>query len=302
MGGGASQVQPLSNAETPKSDLSIPELAKSTTGCVSAASRSKLWQTLLAVDEAEQQTSFERLETEAHSADTDQIKVIDNDVPRTDRTIPLWQDPSALQPLRRILVAHLVQSPVIGYYQGMNDIAAVIWSTIPELPAAYFCFSAWVQMHQLNWSPDFEGIWQQANVILAVLRVVDAPLADKLLKCSLPKQPLPFLFQTIFLRLKREMRDYEETRRLWEVCWAARLDKADGLHFDLLCIVALVLSQRRKLLRIPASGLEGLGRAQKVFNNLYGTQMAKPLLSRAHSLHRLPAVRAALTLNGQADS
>eukprot|EP00966_Prymnesium_polylepis_P138067 3190095-Prymnesium_polylepis.1 len=30
------------------------------------------------------------------------------------------------------------------------------------------------------------------------------------------EQPMPFLFQPILLRLKREMRDYEQTRRLWE--------------------------------------------------------------------------------------
>lgn len=282
--------------------VTLSELANSTVGCTSSDTRRALWHKLLApamyLDDKEQKIEFERLEAAVKSVDAKHLRVIDNDIPRTDRSRDEWRDPSALEPLRRILVAHLARSPDIGYYQGMNDIAAVIWTAIPELPHAFFYFSAWVDMHRQNWLPALKGIWQQASAILAVLQVVDAPLAAQLAEYSFPDQPLPFLFQAIFLRLKREMKSYEETKRLWEVCWAVRMAKPDGEHYDLLCIAALVLSQRGKLLRRKAlSPMEGLAMVNQVFSDLRGTQRAKPLLRRAHSLLRMSAVRTALKLD-----
>ena len=308
MGCKVSQVQPIvvDAPDVATNSTLVLRLAKSIVGCTSGDTRRALWQKLLApdiLDDAEQKIEFERLEAAVDSVDAEQLKIINNDVPRTDRDLDEWRDPSALKPLRRILVAHLARSPDIGYFQGMNDIAAIIWTTTPELPAAFFNFSAWVHMHRLNWSAELQGIWQQASAILAVLQVVDVPLAAQLAQYSFPGQPLPFLFQTIFLRLKREMRDYEETRRLWEVCWAARMVKPDAEHYELLCIVALVLSQRRKLMRhADLSPMEGLPMAKRVFSDLRGTQRAKPLLSRAHSLYQMSTVRAALRLDGNTRS
>ena len=69
----------------------------------------------------------------------------------------------------------------------------------------------------------------------AILRVVDPPLAkhlaaiesDAVAPDAASAQPLPFLFQPILLRFKREMRDYEQTRRLWEV---RRVEYSRGTH------------------------------------------------------------------------
>lgn len=304
MGCSVSKVQPIvvdARDAAAVDSATLLQLANSTVGCTSSDTRRTLWHKLLApanLDDKEQKIEFERLEAAVKSVDVEHLRIIDCDITRTDRNRDEWRDPSALEPLRRILAAHLARSPEIGYYQGMNDIAAVIWTAIPELPRAFFYFSAWVDMHRLNWLPALKGVWQQASVILAVLQVVDAPLAAQLAEYSFPGQPLPFLFQPIFLRLKREMKSYEETKQLWEVCWAARMAKPNGDHYDLLCIAALVLSQRRKLLRREAlPSMEGLAMVKQVFSDLRGTQRAKPLLSRAHSLFEMSAVRTALKLD-----
>jgi len=49
-------------------------------------------------------------------------------------------------------------------------------------------------------------------------------------------QPLPFLFQPLLLQLKREMKSFEEARRMWEACWAS--EEAD---FHLLVLSALLV-------------------------------------------------------------
>ena len=112
---------------------------------LSAGARARLWRHLLGLDawevtsaeiearDSERAARFEELlhRTEAEGAvEKQDATVIGSDVPRTDRALPRWHDEAALAPLRAMLLAHCVHraggSTARGYYQGMNDLAAVV--------------------------------------------------------------------------------------------------------------------------------------------------------------------------------
>ena len=151
------------------------------------------------------------------SIDPGQARVVEVDVPRTDRSLPAWRDNSSLQPLHDLLIAHLAHAPHPGYYQGMNDVAAVLLHSLGDLPLAFWCFEGFLRSTSANWEPaELAGVWAQASAISSLIAAVDPQLAAHLSAASpsaeLHPCPMPWLFQLIILRLKREMADYEEVR------------------------------------------------------------------------------------------
>lgn len=123
---------------------------------LSAGARARLWRHLLGIDawevtsaeiearDSERAARFEELlhRTEAEGAvEKQDATVIGSDVPRTDRALPRWHDEAALAPLRAMLLAHCVHraggSTARGYYQGMNDLAAVVCDQVgPRIPTS----------------------------------------------------------------------------------------------------------------------------------------------------------------------
>lgn len=128
--------------------------------------------------------------------------------------------------------------------------------------------------------------------MLAALRLVDSALSRQLLaieadldgRRASAQQPLSFLFQPIILRFKREMRNYEEVRRLWEVTWAM-----GGTRFFIVLLVAFVRTQRRAVMSLRSSP-SSIPDLQRVFNSLVGTLTAAPLLVAARRLHQHKAL------------
>ena len=121
---------------------------------LTAGARARLWQHLLGIaaweaseaeikaHTAELTIRFEELLHRAEvegAVERQDVTVIDSDVPRTDRELPRWHDEAALAPLRAMLLAHCVHraggSTARGYYQGMNDLAAVMLDqALPRSP------------------------------------------------------------------------------------------------------------------------------------------------------------------------
>ena len=157
-----------------------------------------------------------------------------------------------------------------------------------------------------NWAHEsLGGVWRQARAVNRILHIADPKLARRLDALEREQfkggglagereQPLAVLFGPIFLRLKREMLDVEEAMRLWEVCWA------NGRHFHVLALAALVLTQRKPILRLR--GASGFGELHRLFGALHGTMRAATLLAGARALAAQPAVLAALesTMGGTA--
>ena len=142
-----------------------------------------------------------------------------------------------------------------------------------------------------NWAHSgLEGVWRQARAVRGILNLVDRRLCKQLdswdrnlhgMAATESEQPLAFLFGPIFLRLKREMIDVEETMRLWEVSWAR------GKHFHVLVLAAFVRRQREPILKIRGNGAAEI---HQIFQQLHGTMRAAPLLRAAHALEMRPGV------------
>jgi hypothetical protein len=134
---------------------------------LSAGARARLWQHLLGIvaweaseaeieaHTAERVVRFEELlhRAEAEGAlERQDVTVIDSDVPRTDRELPRWHDEAALAPLRAMLLAHCVHRAG-GYYQGMNDLAAVMLDqALPRSPlrTCIGCVGSQPRVHRVH--------------------------------------------------------------------------------------------------------------------------------------------------------
>lgn len=93
-----------------------------------------------------------------------------------------------------------------------------------------------------------------------------------------------FLFQPIFLVLKRELASYEDVCHAWEQWWAASGPHAyDGAcaHFQVLLVIAFLETRRAEVLQ-NRSGVPGL---LQIVNAAPGTLSCAELLSRAHCVH-----------------
>ena len=75
----------------------------------------------------------------------DHYRVIQNDVDRTDRGGPIFHEDGALQALRRVLLTFCCSEggAEVGYFQGMNDMVAVIFSVFP-----WFLSVLWLTTHE----------------------------------------------------------------------------------------------------------------------------------------------------------
>ncbi|KAL1522441.1 hypothetical protein AB1Y20_017429 [Prymnesium parvum] len=359
MGCGASRVLPADEAAAvlepsrleflEDGSLADPRAARAAvqrSGGLAAPLRARLWPPLLSLlpwdaaagaraasDEARRAVFVRLLDGEV---DARHRKVIDGDVPRTDRERPEWRDERSLAPLRQLLMAHCVHSPW-GYSQGMADLAAVVLvalgpsavehsprgadsdasaarlrdvagdapsppprssnSDAASLSVAFWAFEAILNDSAPNWCEEnLRGVWLQARAVLAVLRVEDPTLAKQILAIeSTPlgtllseEQPFAFLFQPILLRLKREMRDYEQACRLWEVTWAM-----GGLRFSIVLLVAYIQSQRAHVMKLRPVPL-AMADLHRTFSSLVGTMEASPLLNAARRLWLRPRVHTAL--------
>ena len=296
-------------------------LAERAHGIESQLARHLFWPYLLGVDawdtssaqrersRAQRLLRFEELvQRSVYSVQKSDATVIDGDVPRTDRDLPRWKDEAALGPIRTLLMAHCAHeaATVRGYCQGMNDVAAVVldaWlptdhpkspPSVATMSEAFWLFEGILDRTAADWGAgdEFAGVWRQTRCVAAIVSAASAKLGAHLRRIDETRgadlardQPLACLFGCVLLRLKREMVSYEETRRLWEASWANHDSSRHGRHFHLVLLAALVLSQRKALLRLPAT-TSGFAEMHRLFMQLASTQRAAPLLDKARALKR----------------
>ena len=276
--------------------------------CLAPALRPVLWPRLLDVGSSNTPDFAALLERAGGDAgggiDASYLKTIDADVPRTDRDEDAFRDAdgAGLRALRRLLLAHCARDGGDGYFQGMNDLAAVVLHAVnatagdaAAVASAFGVFEGVLADTRANWAhDDLAGVHAQARLVQLVIQAADPKLAKKLAAIDATRgagakdQPLLFLFQPLFLRFKREMASYEETCRLWEASWAW-----PGRGFHLLVAAALIRSQRAALLKLRP-GPEAIAEEATLFNRLVGTMHAAPLVAAARALGEVPAVRRVL--------
>lgn len=145
----------------------------------------------------------------AHGSVAKYHRIIAVDVPRTDRALDRWRAPESLAPLRRVLLSACALSSAPGYFQGMNDLAAVLLDALGGDEAdAFASFVALLHGKlALSFEDEQRGIWRQAAAVVGALRAIDPPLHAALGAAGAigDNGECLVLFQPIFLALKREI-------------------------------------------------------------------------------------------------
>ena len=110
---------------------------------------------------------------------------------------------------------------------------------------AYWCFVGLLEHRKLVFSSFPTGLWNHMAAVHRLLETVDPVLSAALRRANEGSTEFPFLFQAVFLLLKRELLGYEATSRVWEASLAAR----DPVY-DLALIAALVRLHRQEVLAL----------------------------------------------------
>ncbi|XP_002737000.2 TBC1 domain family member 15-like [Saccoglossus kowalevskii] len=142
------------------------------------------------------------------------IRIIDKDVPRTDRDHPyfLGDKNPHLSVLRDILITFAVFHPDVGYAQGMNDIVSRFLIVFNSEVDAYWCFIKYME----NIHTDFveSGMLRKIKLLRQLLQEVDRPLYRHLNRCC--TEDLMFAHRWLMLTFKREF-PFEDGLKLFEI-------------------------------------------------------------------------------------
>lgn len=233
------------------------------------------------------------------------LKIIDKDVPRTDRNFQFYQDPKNLLALRNILITYVSFCPEIGYTQGMNDLVSRFHVVLKSEYKTYYCFLNFMERVESEFLEN--GMIAKLELIQTLLRKMDEELSDFFK--SLDIKELLFCHRWLLLNFKREF-DYEDSLKIFEIIsshhleiWSTEAEKErrrkraeelqnqDGqlyagiaeinadFTFDLFVCVAILVSYREEL-----SKCEDLS---SIYNTLNGLAMHMDLnrmLVKAESL------------------
>ncbi|OMJ82010.1 hypothetical protein SteCoe_17393 [Stentor coeruleus] len=134
-------------------------------------------------------------QTEKHLID---MKQINDDIPRTQSTVPIFKTQEIQEMLRRILYIWAIRHPVSGYVQGINDLCSIFlivfltplceFNILTELGAfplhlrdieadTYWCLSNVVDSVLDYFFPSSSGIQVALMKIQDILMRIDQPLA-----------------------------------------------------------------------------------------------------------------------------
>ncbi|XP_065661460.1 uncharacterized protein LOC101241039 isoform X3 [Hydra vulgaris] len=148
------------------------------------------------------------------------IRVIDKDVPRTDRELPLFKDDNnpGLVKLRDSLLTYAFFHPEVGYAQGMNDIMSRFLFVMDTEAEAYWTFVNYME----HFKKDFmeEGMLRKISLLEQLLMKMDRELYDVLQSTDMG---LMFCHRWLLLNFKREF-DYKEALRLFEITSSRHLE------------------------------------------------------------------------------
>eukprot|EP01062_Namystynia_karyoxenos_P041705 TRINITY_DN30418_c1_g1_i3.p1 TRINITY_DN30418_c1_g1~~TRINITY_DN30418_c1_g1_i3.p1 ORF type:complete len:602 (+),score=201.23 TRINITY_DN30418_c1_g1_i3:99-1808(+) len=151
----------------------------------------------------------------AHQAFGASTRLLIKDVRRTDRDDPLYadEDGEGLRALRRMLLGHSLQSPRLGYCQGMSDLCAVLYQVIRDEAD---CYAAFRQLLRRGPGEVFERPESAGEDLGRFIAVVDPELGAKVAECD---PGFVFVFRWLVVLFKREF-DLPGVLQLWDAFFA----------------------------------------------------------------------------------
>ncbi|PIK61193.1 putative TBC1 domain family member 17 [Apostichopus japonicus] len=149
------------------------------------------------------------------------LRIIDKDVPRTDRDLPFFsgKNNQNLEKLRDILVTFAVFHPDVTYAQGMNDILSRFLVVLNNEVEAYWCFTNYLEKITNEFLE--HGMLKKLESVQKLLQEIDPFLSQHLAICDVGD--LMFCHRWLLLSFKREF-VFEECIELFEIISSQHLE------------------------------------------------------------------------------
>ncbi|XP_060567879.1 TBC1 domain family member 15-like isoform X2 [Ruditapes philippinarum] len=149
------------------------------------------------------------------------LRLIDKDVPRTDRDVPYFKESTSnqLSMLRDILITYATFHPDIGYAQGMNDILARFLYVFDSEVEAFWCFNNYLEKIKEDFLE--VGMINKIELVRKLLLEMDSPLLEHLQRHDLGD--LLFCHRWLLLGFKREF-SFMDSLRVFEILSSHHLE------------------------------------------------------------------------------
>ncbi|KAJ4931049.1 hypothetical protein JOQ06_025349 [Pogonophryne albipinna] len=141
-------------------------------------------------------------------------RIIDKDVPRTNRDLSYYQEEGLgnLLVLRDILITYAAFHPEVNYAQGMNDLCSRFLEVLDSEVDTFWSFSCYME----KFSKDFraDGLHRKIELEAALLKELDPSLYAHLVSDSV--ESFTFCHRWLLLGFQREF-EHSDALRLFEI-------------------------------------------------------------------------------------
>ncbi|XP_038129462.1 TBC1 domain family member 15 isoform X1 [Cyprinodon tularosa] len=167
----------------------------------------------LAFLELQAQILFERVKFDLEEL-REAIRIIDKDVPRTNRDLSYYQEEGLgnLLVLRNILITYAAFHPEVGYAQGMNDLCSRFLEVLDCEVDTFWSFSCYMEKFSRDFMAD--GLHRKIELEAALLKELDPPLYAHLVRDNMER--FTFCHRWLLLGFQREFK-HSDALRLFEI-------------------------------------------------------------------------------------
>uniref|UniRef100_A0A061RER9 Tbc domain-containing protein n=1 Tax=Tetraselmis sp. GSL018 TaxID=582737 RepID=A0A061RER9_9CHLO len=164
---------------------------------------------------------------------------------------PAHRRQASLARLVRLLEAHAVRDPWVGYCQGMTDLLEPFLTVFPDDAEALMCFSALMARVRRNFEPGQEHMRRQMRRAVELVRLQDRRLHRHLVRIGAADGL--WAFRMLLVLMRREV-PLPDILPLWEMLWAAQSLAGDaGGDLMAAAVAAYVMGHRRRVLRFSSA-------------------------------------------------
>ncbi|XP_046894270.1 rab GTPase-activating protein 22 isoform X3 [Hypomesus transpacificus] len=167
----------------------------------------------LAFLELQAQVLFERVTFDLEELQ-EAIRIIDKDVPRTDRDLDyyLGEGSGNLLVLRNILITYAAFHPEVSYAQGMNDLCSRFLEVMDSEVDTFWSFSCYMEKFSKDFTAD--GLHRKIELEAALLKELDPQLHAHLVTDNM--ESFTFCHRWLLLGFQREF-EHSDALRLFEI-------------------------------------------------------------------------------------
>nr|XP_015830557.2 TBC1 domain family member 15 [Nothobranchius furzeri] len=170
--------------------------------------------------ELQAQILFERVTFDQEELQ-EAIRIIDKDVPRTNRDLNYYQNEGLgnLLVLRDILITYAAFHPEVSYAQGMNDLCSRFLEVLDSEVDTFWSFSCYMEKFSRDFRAD--GLHRKLELEAALLKELDPPLFSHLVKDGM--ESFTFCHRWLLLGFQREF-EHSDALRLFEILSSDHLE------------------------------------------------------------------------------